>query len=122
MIVVDRETKMLIVVRTDLKMSVGKKIVQACHAAISTSELAKIKTPNTWMKWFREGQKKVALKIKSEAELIALYENVKVKGIPCELIRDAGLTQIAPGSITALGIGPVKNTDIDDLTGELKLF
>jgi PTH2 family peptidyl-tRNA hydrolase len=39
-----------------------------------------------------------------------------------ELIRDAGRTQIEPGSITALGIGPDADDKIDLIIKDLKLL
>ncbi len=119
---VNQEIKMVILIRTDLSMSVGKKIAQGCHAAVSASELSRIKNNAIWERWFKEGQKKVVLKVKSEEELLLYYHKTKEKGMVAVLIADAGLTQIEPGSNTAVGIGPVKSTDIDPITGELPLF
>lgn len=44
------------------------------------------------------------------------------KGLVCCLISDAGRTQIAPGSITVLGIGPGPANLIDEVSGHLKLY
>jgi PTH2 family peptidyl-tRNA hydrolase len=44
------------------------------------------------------------------------------EGYICELIRDAGRTEVEPGTITALGFFPMKSEDIDKLTKKLSLF
>ncbi len=43
-------------------------------------------------------------------------------GIPCELIRDAGYTQVEPGTITCFGSGPWVDKEIDKIFGKLKLL
>ncbi|MCH8259951.1 MAG: hypothetical protein IIC46_07080 [Planctomycetes bacterium] len=42
-------------------------------------------------------------------------------GISCSLITDAGKTVIAPGTKTAVGIGPDSEEKIDNVTGKLKM-
>ena len=120
--VINQEIKQIIIVRTDLKMSTGKKIAQGCHAAVLSSERCKKSNRLLWHRWFKQGQKKVVLKMQGEKELLEIYQEVKDAKIPCELVRDAGLTQIPAGSLTALGIGPTTNTKIDRITGNLKLY
>jgi PTH2 family peptidyl-tRNA hydrolase len=61
------------------------------------------------------------LKVSSEAELLALYENMK-REIPCALIRDAGHTQVEPGTITCFGAGPAEEAKIDKYAKDLKLL
>ena len=38
------------------------------------------------------------------------------------LVRDAGHTQVEPGSVTVLGMGPDLNWKLDQITGSLKLL
>ncbi|TMI59245.1 hypothetical protein E6H18_00155 [Candidatus Bathyarchaeota archaeon] len=39
-----------------------------------------------------------------------------------ELVRDRGLTQVPPGTITCLGLGPAPADLLDSLTGNLTLL
>ncbi|EQD36629.1 Peptidyl-tRNA hydrolase, PTH2 domain protein, partial [mine drainage metagenome] len=40
----------------------------------------------------------------------------------CALVTDAGLTELPPGSKTALGVGPWYSADINQFTSGLKLL
>lgn len=114
--------KQVIVIRTDLKMSRGKIAVQVAHAAVSAAEEARKHAPSVWRDWLWEGQKKVVVKVASEAALLTLREKAERARLPFYLIRDRGLTEIPPGTITALGIGPAKTEVIDKITGDLPLL
>jgi PTH2 family peptidyl-tRNA hydrolase len=46
----------------------------------------------------------------------------RTQNIPVHAVRDAGRTEIAPGSITCLAIGPDTTTRIDGVTGTLRLY
>ncbi|WP_287588422.1 peptidyl-tRNA hydrolase Pth2 [Candidatus Borrarchaeum sp.] len=116
------EYKMVMVIRTDLKMSKGKMIVQACHAAVESSEVAKRENREIWKKWKNGSSKKVALRVESLEELLELYNNTLQLKVSCALIKDAGLTELPPGTTTALGIGPDKSEIIDKITGQLQLI
>jgi len=111
--------KQAILIRTDLKMGKGKMAAQCAHASIGAYLKAKKYSKN---KWIKEGMKKVVLKISGEKEIKNFYKLAKKEKLPCSLIRDAGLTQIKTGTITALGIGPGNNKKIDKITGKLKLL
>jgi len=116
------EYKQVIAVRTDLDMSKGKIAVQVAHGAVSSAEQTRVLKQDVWKAWFREGQKKVAVKVGSEEELLELRRNAIGHSLPNALIRDAGMTELPPGTITVLGIGPAKAELIDEVTGELKLL
>ncbi|MEM3369311.1 MAG: peptidyl-tRNA hydrolase Pth2 [Candidatus Micrarchaeia archaeon] len=113
--------KQAIVFREDIKLGKGKLAAHAAHAAITGFLMVEKKDKKIISEWLNSGQKKITLKIKSEEELISLYQKIKDK-IPCQLIRDAGLTQIEPGTITCLVIGPWYDEEIDDYTKDLKLL
>ena len=114
--------KQVIIFRSDLKLSKGKASVQASHAAVSATEEARKRHREWWEAWLWEGQRKIAVKVKTEKELVTLEEQAKDLGLPCALIVDRGLTEIPPDTVTCLGIGPAPAEKVDRLTGRLPLL
>jgi len=114
--------KQAIVVRVDIPMSPGKIAAQVAHAAVSAAEMVRRERPEWFREWMEEGQKKVVLKVHDEESLRRLEDEAKAVGIPSELISDAGLTEIPPGTVTALGIGPAPSELVDRVTGKLRLL
>ena len=117
-----KEYKQVILIRTDLKMGAGKKCAQACHASVSASDISRVKDKTIWKNWKNSGQKKVILKTNSMEEMGQIYSLLQKNKITCFLVKDAGLTQLTPGTTTALGIGPALSSEIDKITGDLKLL
>jgi PTH2 family peptidyl-tRNA hydrolase len=114
--------KQVVIVRTDVKMSKGKLAVQASHASVSALEETR-KSHRDWVRsWLDEGQKKVVAKVKDLESLKKLEKLADEVGIPNALIEDRGLTELPPGTITALGIGPAPNELIDRVTRDLPLL
>ncbi|XP_051539691.1 peptidyl-tRNA hydrolase 2, mitochondrial-like [Myxocyprinus asiaticus] len=116
------EFKMILVVRTDLKMGKGKVAAQCSHAAVSAYKQVQRRNPELLKQWEYCGQPKVVVKAPDEDCLLELLTHAKVVGLPVSLIQDAGRTQIAPGSQTVLGVGPGPADLIDKVTGHLKLY
>lgn len=114
--------KQVILVRTDIKMSIGKLAAQVAHAAVSSAIVCMQKNKVWFDEWFKQGQKKVVLKVNSLDELLQIWNAVKAESLPCELIRDAGYTELPPGTITTLGIGPAPENLIDKFTRQLPLL
>ncbi|MDN7023909.1 peptidyl-tRNA hydrolase [Methanoculleus sp. FWC-SCC1] len=111
--------KQCLIVRNDIKMSCGKKCAQIAHAAVGAYEKAdKIAKKH----WLDEGQKKVVLKAISERQLFELKTIAEQAGIPASIIQDAGLTEIPPGTVTALGLGPARSEALDRITSDLSLL
>ncbi|MFD1632673.1 peptidyl-tRNA hydrolase Pth2 [Haloplanus ruber] len=111
--------KQAIVARTDLGMGQGKLAAQVAHAALSAYEDADDRTRRAWK---GEGQKKVVLKASGESELFELADTAERAGVPHAVIRDAGHTQLDPGTVTALAVGPGDDAAIDRVTGDLSLY
>ncbi|XP_026755015.2 peptidyl-tRNA hydrolase 2, mitochondrial-like [Galleria mellonella] len=118
----NNEYKLVLVVRTDLNMSKGKIAAQCGHAAVGAFEKAQRKDPEGLKLWQFTGQAKIALKTDSVDEIKQIADNAKKMGLITSLIRDAGRTQIAPNSITVLGVGPAPKDIVDKVTGHLKLL
>ncbi len=114
------EYKQAIIIRHDLGMQKGKIAAQASHASLSAYLEALRISPKVVEDWISY-QKKVVLKVENEKQILDLFMQVK-KILPCALIKDAGRTQVEPGSITALGIGPALECEIDKYTKDLKLL
>lgn len=114
--------KQVIVFRSNLKLSKGKAAAQAGHAAVSAAEEAR-KYHREWFDgWSKEGQCKIAVKVKNEEELSELEARAKQMALPCARIVDRGLTEVPPGTMTCLGIGPAPVEKIDKITGNLPLL
>jgi len=111
--------KQVILVRKDIKMSKGKTAAQVAHAAVE----AVLKSSSSMVsKWRLQGMKKITLKVQSEKELYKYMQIAKDYGLITGLIRDAGKTELEPGTVTCLAIGPDKEKEIDKVTGELSNF
>ncbi len=114
--------KQALVVRLDLAMGRGKIAVQCSHAAVSAAEEARIQSPSWWKGWLNEGQCKVALKVRELEAISELERRARAKGLPVFVVRDRGLTQVEPGTVTCVGIGPAPSEMLDALTGDLPLL
>ncbi|NWF94942.1 MAG: peptidyl-tRNA hydrolase [Candidatus Thorarchaeota archaeon] len=114
--------KQVIAVRTDLDMSKGKIAVQVAHGAVSAAERARITHQDVWKAWLHEGQKKVAVKVHSADELLEIQRLAVVHRLPSALIQDAGMTELEPGTMTVVAVGPGTSEIVDKVTGDLKLL
>jgi len=110
--------KQAIIVNESLKLPRGKLAAQAAHASVSAFLSAH---PNERRAWLEEGMPKVVLAVSDEQEVIQHYQEALAANLPAQLIRDAGKTVVAAGTITCAGIGPARDSDIDQITGLLKL-
>jgi PTH2 family peptidyl-tRNA hydrolase len=114
--------KQVILIRKDLDMGTGKIAAQASHASLESYLETLRAHPEIANRWLEEGQTKIVLKIKNQAEAATLKKELRDSGIPFKAVRDAGQTQVPPGTETAIGIGPYYETELDRITGDLPLL
>jgi PTH2 family peptidyl-tRNA hydrolase len=112
--------KLALLVRTDLAMGRGKIAAQAAHAAVA----AALATQGSRDRdiWLAEGQPMVVLRLGSEDDLGQATAAARSAGLPVEVIRDAGRTQVPVGTPTCCAIGPAEAAGLDKVTGRLPLL
>lgn len=111
--------KQIIVVNEALMLPRGKLAAQVAHAAVGAFVEASEAVKQTWLS---TGMTKIVLKVDQEADLIQLYNLALSRHIPAQLISDAGRTVVPAGTVTCLGLGPAGDSELDELTGQLKLL
>lgn len=111
--------KQAIVARRDLGMGEGKLAAQVAHASLSAYQDAGRRARTEWK---GSGQKKVVLGGDSESQLFELADSADTEGLPYAIVRDAGHTELDPGTVTALAVGPARDESVDRVTGELSLY
>lgn len=138
------KSKMMIVMRRDLKMRKGKIAAQAGHACIDailmalhkegrmndfemTAEGIELKAtdkPATPLSdWFLYGCAKVCVYVDSEEALLAIAQKANEKGILASVITDAGMTEFhGVPTKTCLALEPLPAEIADELTGALPLY
>jgi len=127
--------KQVIIMRKDLNMRKGKMIAQGSHASLGvilnmmkkkqffydTVLSLHINKDTPIEKWMNGSFTKISLSVNSEEELMEIYE--KAKDLPRILIEDKGLTEFnGVVTKTCIAIGPALSSDIDKITGNLKLL
>lgn len=101
-------------------MSPGKLAAQVAHAAVS----AVLNNPKYYkvQTWKEEGQPKIVLAAPNEDVLFQLRAKADEREVMTAIVYDAGKTELEPGTITCMSIGPDEDSIINKLTGNLKLL
>ena len=111
--------KLALVVRTDLGMGRGKIAAQVAHAAVTAVLISRDADVAAWLS---QGQPKVVLKVTTGEELLDLARQAVADGTVAEVVRDAGRTQVEPGTATCCAIGPADDDRVDRVTAGLPLL
>ena len=118
----DSELTMVLVSRNDLKLSSGKLAAQCSHATAECILKAKKSTPRELDRYLREGARKIICKTDNLQSMKEIYKKAKKLNLISYMVTDAGHTEIPPGTITIVGIGPGPRKKIDKITGTLSLM
>ncbi len=89
-----------VILRKDLRLGKGKFSAQTAHAIVSL-------LPERGKRWDFEQRPIEIWTVKDESNLLSIYRQAQKLKINYSLIRDVGKTQIAPGTKTAVGLGPI---------------
>lgn len=117
----EEENYGVFIVRKDLKMGKGKVAAQCGHASLGIFLKVSDKYPAIAERWLNEdnGFKKKFFYCKDENEMNQKNKLAKDKCYETIKIRDAGRTQIAANSATVVAIGPVKESEIENISSGL---
>ena len=113
------DCSMALIVREDLNLSIGKTAVQCSHAAVECARIARKTHSRMFERWRSNGSRKIVLKADDLDHLVELQSLAKQANIITHLVSDAGLTEVAPGTSTVLGLGPCPNRSLDALCSAL---
>ena len=137
-------SKLMIVMRRDLKMRKGKIAAQAGHACVDVvlralareTRLGQVRAgaqgaylepgdgPATPLsEWFEKGEAKICVYVDSEEALLDLHRRAEEAGVLSSLIQDAGMTEFhGEPTYTCLALEPLPRERADALTGGLPLY
>lgn len=105
----------------DLRMGRGKIAAQVGHACVMGAEYVRKTNPEWFNAWW-PSQEKVVLRVPQSKDLQQVKLAAIDLGLPWAEVIDAGHTQVAPGTVTCISVGPAPEEIIDRVTGDLKLL
>lgn len=120
--------KQVIVIRSDLKLRRGKEIAQGAHASAQwlrekvLAARGQGSLSDEQLQWLSGNYRKVVLRVMSEKALRDLHYEAQNRGLTAHLVIDDGLTEVPPGTATALAIGPHAEDVFVGLTDHLPLY
>lgn len=110
--------KQVILINDSLNLPRGKLAAQVAHASVASFLAASTADQREWLQC---GMPKVVLSALGEQELLRYHQQAIEADLPAYLVRDAGRTVVASGTLTCIGIGPAIISTIDQITGDLRL-
>jgi peptidyl-tRNA hydrolase len=110
--------KQVIVINDSLNLPKGKLAAQVAHASVASFLATSTADQRDWL---QRGMPKIVLSAASAEDLMHYYQLAIDANLPAHVVRDAGRTVVASGTLTCFGIGPASSENIDRITGDLPL-
>jgi len=110
--------KMIFCIRSDLKMSKGKIAAQCSHGAIDMYKKMMKKHSDMLEEWEETGSKKIVTKC-TDKQYNILIKKLQMAEMDYTVIKDAGCTEVNPGTETVLVIFD-KEKKVNPFTGNFK--
>jgi len=120
----DDELRMYVLVNSTARMRPGKTAAQVGHVVQAVTEYMVRNRNGEWKQYVNNGMHpKIVLRATQEEmeELAFRYKRRNAK-VWCTPVYDAGRTQVAPNTLTALAFCPMTNADKPDELKRLKLL
>lgn len=117
--------KIVVVVRKDLDLPLGKWIAQAVHATLRVEHGIMTNIKEFHCQYMNDSSHQpicVVCYVKSESELYKLRDKAQNAGLPCAVQVDAGHNFVQAGTPTCLAIGPAPESDVNQVTKRLQLL
>ena len=124
------DIKQVIIVRKDLNLTPGKMAAQVAHASLNAillrasriNDTLVLKTDEVFDNWIFGDFKKIVLAVKNEKELFKYYNKFIEKGFIATMIKDLAYNELLEPTYTAIGIEPLKASEIDPIVKRLRLY
>lgn len=120
------------IINKDLKMSPGKSAAQVAHAANMFCDFYHTEYDRLMSSWPRGGHEWSRILVskrwreESYRKVILVAKATKFAKIKeeleCFLVRDAGLTEVDPGSETVLALFPIKKSKAPNIIKRLRVY
>ena len=91
-------------------------------AGIAAAQYSRDHDPITFDLWQEFGEPVIVVRANTKEELEEAHSRAHARSVPVFPIRDAGRTEVDPGTLTVLAVGPGPAPRIDQVTGKLRPY
>lgn len=118
----DNELRMWCAVRRDIHIPKPKFGAQTGHAYVTAILEAQKKAPGLVEDYMAADQPKIVVWAKNADELQKVYGACREAGLPCAIITDAGRTVFPEPTLTVMGVGPCRRSELPKAMQRLQLM